>query len=488
MIALKKELQEKVRKLPNRPGVYIFHDDEGAVLYVGKAKSLKKRVSSYFRHGGFASPRLRKLVDSIGDLSFIRTESEAEALIVESRLIKKYQPFFNVELKMGERYPYLKITNEAFPRLEITRHKTVDGSHYVGPFTRVGDLRQLLRLIERHFPLRTCKSDLSKGPVRERPCVRYSLGRCSGACAGLTTEAEYGERVADVLLLLQGSAADLVERLRRRMDRAAADLAFEEAARLRDTIRSLWRLSRQRLSSTLSHDLDRETWAVLLRLQEILELPTIPWRIDGFDISHFSGKETYGVAVVFEQGLPNLSLYRRFAVKSLEGIDDFRALEEVVTRRYRRVLEGEEPLPQLVLIDGGPIQLEFAARALTALGLDELPVAALAKREEQVFLPGREQPLELPRSDRALHLLQRVRDESHRFALSSHRRGRDRRLRRSILEEIPGVGKKRAALLLTRFGSVQKIASLGLEELMALPGIGPETARRIIETLREETV
>jgi excinuclease ABC subunit C len=486
VISVTKKFQDKLKKLPNRPGVYLFHGEEGAILYVGKAKSLKKRVASYFRHNNFASPRLRKLVDSIRDLTFIRTESEAEALIVESRLIKRYQPFFNVELKMGERYPYLKITNEAFPRLEITRHKGSDGAHYVGPFTRVGDLRQLLRLIERHFPLRTCKSDLSRGPIRERPCVRYSLGRCSGACAGMVTEAEYGERVADVLLLLQGNAATLVERLRQRMDRAAANLAFEEAARLRDTIRSLWRLSRQRLSSTLSHDLDRETWSVLLHLQDMLALPTIPWRIDGFDISHFAGRETYGVAVVFEQGLSNPSLYRRFAVKSLEGIDDFRALQEVVGRRYRRSLEGEEPLPQLIVIDGGPIQLEFALKALTELGLEEIPIVSLAKRDEQLFLPHREKPIELPRSDSGLQLLQRVRDESHRFAISSHRSGRDRRLRRSVLEDVPGVGKKRAAHLLTHFGSVQNIASLEPEELTALPGIGPEMARRIIETLREE--
>ena len=485
-MSLTHPLQDKVKKLPLRPGVYLFHDGEGAVLYVGKAKSLRKRVASYFRHEGFASPRLRKLVELVQDLSYIRTESEAEALIVESRLIKKYQPFFNVELKMGERYPFLKVTDEPFPRLEITRHRSDDGGRYVGPFTRVGDLRRLLRLVERHFPLRTCRADLSRGALRERPCVRHALGRCSGPCAGLISEAEYGERVADVLLLLQGNAADLVERLRLRMDRAASNLAFEEAARLRDTIRSLWRLSRQRLSSTLSHDLDRETWSILLRLQQLLSLPTIPWRIDGFDISHFSGKETYGVAVVFEQGLPNPSLYRRFAVKSVEGVDDFRSLEEVVTRRYRRCLEGEEPLPQLVLIDGGPQQLEFAARALAALGLDELPIASLAKREEEVFLTGQEAPLELPLSDPALQLLQRVRDESHRFALASHRRGRDSRLRRSILEDVPGVGKKRAALLLTHFGSVQRIASLESAELTVLPGIGPEMARRIIETLREE--
>lgn len=481
------ELRSKLRSLPNRPGVYLFHGREGNVLYVGKAKSLKKRVASYFRHQNFASPRLRKLVASICDLSFIRTGSEAEALVVEARLIKKYQPFFNVELKMGERYPYVKITREDFPRLLVTRHREEDGALYVGPFTQVGELRQLLRLIERYFPLRTCASSLSKGPVRERPCVRYALGRCSGACAGLVSRADYGETVADVALLLQGNAADLVERLRRRMDVLASRMEFEAAARIRDTIRAIWRFTRQRVSLALKDDLDAGTWKTLLRLQDLLGLKTLPWRIDGFDISHMSGQETFGVAVVFEQGVPNPSLYRRFRIRGTDGIDDFRSINETVGRRYARVLEGEEPLPQLVLIDGGPQQLRFAGEALRELGLEDLPRVALAKREELIFLPERAEPLRLELTDPALQLLQRVRDEAHRYAITTHRSGRNRRLSRSVLEDAPGVGKKRAALLLGRFGSVQKLVRLTPEELAQVPGIGLTTARKILNYLEERT-
>lgn len=483
--SFEESLMAKIRSLPNRPGVYLFHGQDGTVLYVGKAKSLRKRVSSYFRHRNFASPRLRKLVQSISDLSSIRTGSEAEALVVEARLIKKYQPFFNVELKMGERYPYVRITGDAFPRLVITRHREDDGSVYVGPFTRVGELRQLLRLIERYFPLRTCAADLSRGPVRDRPCVRHALGRCSGACAGMVSRSAYCETVADVVLLLQGNAADLVERLRRRMDRLAGQMEFEEAARVRDTIRSIWRFTRQKISLALKDDLDTVTWNTLLRLQDVLGLPTIPWRIDGFDISHMSGRETFGVAVVFEQGVANTSLYRRFGIKVQEGVDDFRSINEAVGRRYARVLGGEEPLPQLVLIDGGPLQLRFAGDALNELGLEDLPRVALAKREELLFLPGREEPLRLSRDDPALQLLQRVRDEAHRFAITTHRAGRDRRLNRSVLEDAPGVGKKRAALLLGKFGSVQRIVALKPEEIARVPGIGIATARKILNYLEE---
>ena len=479
------DLREKVRALPDRPGVYLMHDGGGEVIYVGKAKSLKKRVSSYFRRQDYASPRLRRLVASIADISVIRTESEVEALIVEARLIKKYQPFFNVELKMGERYPFVKVTRERFPRILITRHREEDGGVYFGPFTRVSEIRQLLRLSEKYFPLRNCAREISLGSPEDRPCVRHALGRCLAPCAGLCSEGAYAERTADLLLLLSGKTADLVERLRKRMDRAAQDLAFEEAARLRDMIRGLWHYTRQRTNLSGQHHLDTETWHVLRRLQEALALKTLPWRIDGFDISHFSGKETYGVAVVFEQGEPNPSLYRRFLVRSLDdAVDDFRSLEEVVSRRYRRVVQGQEPAPQLILIDGGPQQLAFALDALREAGLGEIPMISLAKRHEEIYLPDRVAPLCLDRHDRALLLLQRVRDEAHRFAVSSHRRGRDIRLRRSALEDIPGVGKKRAVALLGAFGSPARIATLEPSELIRVPGIGLGLAEKILEGLR----
>jgi len=467
-----------------RPGVYLFHDENRTVIYVGKAKSLRKRVQSYFRHGGFASPRLRKLVSSIRDISFIRTETEAEALITEARLIKQYQPFFNIDLKMGERYPYVKITDEPFPRIVITRHREEgDGADYIGPFVSAGELRQMLRLVERFFPLRICGADSRGGKWAARPCVRYDLGRCLGPCAGLADPSEYRERVADIALLLRGQSASLVGRLRERMDKAAASMDFETAGRYRDTIRAIWRLSRRHVSMVFSDPLDGGTWKSLTQLQEVLSLPTLPWRIEGYDISHFAGGEAYGVCVVFEQGLPNPSLYRKYRIRTVEGIDDFRSIAEVLERRYKRVLEESGVLPQLILIDGGPGQLSFALEALKALGLAEVPVAAIAKREELLYVPGRGEPIRLPPENEALMLLQRVRDESHRFAIAASRRAGRKRMSRSSLEDVPGIGKILASRLLSRFGSVARISTLTPEEVSSVKGVSAEAAKRIIRHL-----
>ena len=479
-----------LKNLPDRPGVYLMRSGEGQVIYVGKAKSLKKRVSSYFRHDSFASPRLRKLVQSIADISVIRTGTDVEALVLEAKLIRKYAPFFNVELKMGDRYPYIKITPDPFPRIVVTRQRGKDGAIYFGPYVSAGAVRSLLRLVERYFPLRNCAREIIPSEAEKgtsRPCLQYSLGRCPGPCGGLVSPSAYRERVDDVILLLQGQSSQVVERLRKRMETAALALEFEEAARLRDTIRAIWRISRQRISSPLREDFDGDMWLNLNRLQDALGLPVLPWRIDGFDISHMSGRETYGVAVVFEQGLPNRSLYRRFKIRTVEGVDDFRSMEETVSRRYGQTLQGRDPLPQLVLIDGGPSQLDFARKALSALGLGDLPCAALAKEEELIYHSEDGRPLRLSSDDPALLLLQRIRDEAHRFAIESHRSSRSGRLPRSLLEEIPGIGKHRAAQLLGRFGSVRNLAGLTAEEISSAPGIGPGLAGQIVRFLKEKS-
>ena len=482
--AIKEKIAAILRSLPERPGVYIMRDAEGTVIYVGKAIKLRRRVSSYFRHSNFASPRLRKLVSLVEDISVIRTETEAEALIVEARLIRRYSPFFNVDLKMNDRYPYIRVTDEAFPRLEITRVKRDDGAVYLGPFVSAGNIRSLMRLAERYFPLRVCRADLKPDPGK-RPCIEYSLGHSMGACAGLCTQAEYRERVGDVILLLEGNTRELIERLHRRMDAAARRMDFEEAAHCRDTMRALWRISRQRVSSALQEDLDSETWHVLNQTQRAFGLRTIPWRMDAFDISHTAGHDTYGCCVVFEQGRPNPSLYRRFRIRGLaEGeVDDFASIEETVRRRYRHVLDQSEPMPQMALIDGGPVQLEFAMRALAELEM-ELPLVALAEREELLFLPNRpDAPIRLDRSSPVLQLMQRMRDEVHRFAITTHRRARNARMKRSSLEDIPGIGRARASQLLVRFGSTERIAALSTDELAGAPGVGPVLARKILEHL-----
>lgn len=485
-IFLKKdELLIHIKSFPDKPGVYMMHDGEGKIIYVGKAKSLKKRVSSYFRHSNFASPRLRKLVELIEDISTIRTETEIEALILENRLIKLYQPFFNVDLKMNERYAYIKITSEKFPRIVITRYRQDDDAIYIGPFVRVTEVRALLRLIERYLPLRYCSAEIKTSAKNKRPCMRYSLGHCLAPCAGLCTEKEYRERAADVIMMLQGKGIELVEKLRKRMDKAVQGLEFEEAAVLRDTIRAIWRVSRQR-NNIPEIDIGQDNfWETLNRLQRILELPMLPWRIDGFDISHTSGENTIGVVVVFEQGYPNTSLYRRFNIKTVEGIDDFRSMKETLLRRYKRCLEGEEPLPQLILIDGGPIQLEFASEALRELGLDKVPVISLAKEEEEIYLLCKKEPLRLDHTDPALRLLQYVRDESHRYAITSHRAARGKNFRRSKLEDIPGIGKAKAAQLITKFGSTRAIMEISEDLLASAPGIGPKLAKRIQDHLKE---
>ncbi|MDR1514860.1 MAG: excinuclease ABC subunit UvrC [Synergistaceae bacterium] len=473
-----------IRRFPDRPGVYLMHDSSGNTIYIGKAKSLKKRVASYFRHTGFASARLVRLVSEIADISTIRTESDAEAMILESRLIKLYQPFFNVELKMGEKYPFIKITQEDFPRVIVTRNRQNDGAVYIGPFVRVRDLRELLRLAERYFALRTCTAPIESGkPSRERACMRHVLGLCLAPCVKSCTVSEYRERVADLILLLSGKGADLASKLHKRMDAAASRMEFEDAARKRDMIRAIWRVSRQRLSTPAMLDGDAADWTPLKRLQEALGLQVLPWRIDGFDISHTAGENTVGVVVVFEQGISNPSLYRQFNIKTVEDVDDFRSMEETLTRRYKKCLEGREPLPQLIMIDGGPVQLDFARKALRELGLESIATVALAKREEEIYVPGESEPIRLDVNDPGLKLLERVRDEAHRFAITSHRKKREGKFKRSVLEDIPGLGKNRVAQLLSRFGSVRAIAKLKQLELAESPGVGPVLAERIVKAL-----
>lgn len=480
----KEELIKFVKGFPDRPGVYLMRDENGEIIYVGKAKSLRKRVSSYFRHT-HASPRLNKLVETIRDISTMRTETEIEALILENRLIKLYQPFFNVDLKMNERYAYIKITAEKHPRIIVTRVKMDDGAVYIGPYVRVSEVRALLRLVERYLPLRSCGGAEAK-PQNGRPCMKYSLGRCLAPCCGLCTENEYRDRVADVALLLQGHGAELVERLRKRMDRAAQEMKFEEAAHLRDTIRAIWRVSRQQNTIPEIPSGKDNFWEVLNSMQRVFNLPVLPWRIDGFDISHSAGNFTVGVAVVFEQGYPNPSLYRKFNIRTVEGIDDFRSMKETLTRRYKRCLEGQEPLPQLILIDGGPVQLEFAMQALDELGIHNIPIISLAKEFEEVYMPNQKEPVRLDHTDPVLRLLQHVRDESHRFAITSHRTRRGKSFTRSKIEEVPGIGRAKAAMLITKFGSVRAIKDLPPEELAAAPGIGPALAKRILAKLNEE--
>ncbi|MEG1501997.1 MAG: excinuclease ABC subunit UvrC [Synergistaceae bacterium] len=478
----REELIQLIKSFPEKPGVYLMYDIDEKVIYVGKAKKLRRRVLSYFRHSNFSSPRLKKLVETINDISTIRTESEIEALILENRLIKLYQPFFNVDLKMNERYAYIKLTQDKFPRLVVTRQKINDNAIYLGPYVRVSEIRELLRLIERYLPLRSCSQNIDK-QNKTRPCMRYSLGRCLAPCAKKCDENEYKDRVADVLMLLNGNSLELIEKLRNKMDFAARKLEFEESAKIRDTMRAIWRVSRQRNNiPDIPYGKD-DYWETLNSIQKLFKTDILPWRIDGFDISHTSGENTVGVVVVFEQGYPNTGLYRRFNIKTVDGIDDFRSIKETVLRRYSRSLKGQEPLPQLILIDGGPVQLEFAIEALNELNIKNIPVFSLAEEFEEIYLPNKREPIVLEKTDPVLKLFQQVRDEAHRFAITSHRNLREKKFKRSALEEIPGIGKKKAAQLITTFGSLKNILNISLEELSKTPGIGEKLAKKIHEKL-----
>lgn len=481
---MKDQLIERIKKFPEKPGVYIMHDANGDIIYVGKAKKLKRRVLSYFRHSNFSSPRLRKLVDTVNDIATIRTESEIEALILENRLIKQYQPFFNIDLKMNERYAYIRVTDEKYPRLLVTRTKHRSSGTYIGPFVKVSEVRDLLRLVERFFPLRTCSLNID-GILKRRPCMRYALGRCLAPCALKCNENEYKDRVADVMMLLQGNSLQLVEKLRGRMDKMSGQLRFEEAAKYRDTIKALWRVSRQHNNIPDIPVGSDNFWKTLNMTKELFNLPVLPWRIDGFDISHIQGNNKIGVVVVFEQGYPNVSLYRRFKIKTVDGIDDFRSIKETVKRRYMKSLIGQEPMPQLILIDGGPLQLKFAIEGMVELGVPNIPVIALAEEQEEIYIANKKEPLCLDRTNPVLRLLQHIRDESHRYAITSHRNARDKQFKRSFLEEIPGIGKVLAAELITRFGSVKAIQGVSLDELQKIHGIGPKLAKTILNKLSE---
>ena len=605
-----KDLKEKVAELPKAPGVYIFRGAQGEVLYVGKASSLRARVRSYFQAERNLPYKVRRLVREIADLEVIETASAAEALILEDALIKKHRPRFNVRLRDDKRYPYLKITKERFPRVQVVRRRGEDGARYFGPYTSSKSMRRVLKLAHKLFPIRTCNLDLDARRL-DRPCLLYHIGRCSGPCAGLVSEEEYRRYVEGAALLFQGRVDEVIETLKEEMAQAAAEERFEHAAHLRDQVRALERIrERQVVALPEPVDLDaigiavegergygmvlivrggrligREGFAlklpaetspaealeefldqyytratafpqevllpeeiedaeglslylsgrrggkvrvhvprrgerrelvemaqrnaqlslkraaaeelpeeeVLEELAEALGLSVRPWRIEAFDISNLKGQEATGSMVVFVGGCPRRDAYRRFRVRISGKPDDYAMMYEVLSRRLSHGLaELSDPavakgrfsdLPDLILVDGGKGQLSVALRALEEHGLTGIEVAALAKREELVYVPGRAEPIRLPRDSPALKLLQRIRDEAHRFAIEYHRRLRGRRALASLLDSVEGIGPKRRDLLLRRFGSLEGLRRASLEELLSVPGLPRAVAERLYKAL-----
>ena len=580
-------LEEKLKTLPNSPGVYIMKDAAGKIIYVGKAIVLKNRVRQYFHSNKNHGAKVKAMVAKIADFETIVTASEVEALILECNLIKKHRPRYNICLKDDKSYPYLKLTlAEKFPRVFVTRRLEKDGSKYFGPYTNGFAVKESLELLRKLFPLRTCK----KFPAR--PCLEFQIGRCLAPCVNKISAENYSILVKAVEKFLEGHTAEVEKDLETKMTAAAENLNFELAAKFRDVLLSVKKISEKQKIVTDAGNLDAvglarlnsevcaqiffvrdgkvlgrenfllngaadesdekavveflkqyysstkisaeeillpvsladedlkilsewlnvkitepkrgvkfelvematenakkfleekaaradlknaQTVGAVVELQKYLNLPKLPRRMECFDISHFQGAETVASMVVFENGAPDKKSYRRFKIRSTEGKpDDFLSMKEVTERRYSK---GEN-LPDLIVIDGGIGQLNSALEIIRGLGLN-VPAVGLAKQFELIFVEGKSEPVELPRGSQALYLMQRIRDEAHRFAITYHRKLRRKRNLKSELDNISGIGKKRRADLFKKFGSIQKIKSVKLEELLEIPSMNKTAAESL---------
>ena len=601
MIEAPESVAAKLPHLPESPGVYLWKDGDGTVLYVGKAKRLRSRVKSYFANDHLESPKTRGLVRNVRDLETIVVPTEAHALILEANLIKEYKPRFNIALRDDKSYPYIKVTvAEPFPRVWVTRHLVDDGSRYFGPYTDVGMMRRALNVVKRIFTVRSCNYDMPK-QMPERPCLDYFIKRCKAPCILAQTQVEYRAMIDEVLVFLEGRTNEVKKRVRERMELAAESLDFERAAELRDALNHLEQmeepivvmnieggdrdvigyardgddaaiaLMRIRGGKLLAREhqflanLEEEPDAAVLEaylvgsylpledraaevfvpfepnerelvetslertkvatpqrgprrelvdlatqnarhlleemrltgedteeragdpiyeLQRQLGLQKVPRSLVCFDISHAQGTDTVASCVWFQNGRPYRAEYRKFKVKTVEGIDDFASMNEVVTRYFTRRIEEQKTFPDLVVIDGGKGQLNAAHAALSRMGLAEMPLISLAKREEEIFVLGRSESLKLPRRSPALRVLQQARDEAHRFAITFQRKRRAARTITSELMRIPGVGEAKRRQLLAAFGSLQGVREASVDQIAALPGFGQKSAEKIVELLR----
>lgn len=466
------ELLPQIKKLPDSPGVYLMQDKRGAIIYIGKASSLKKRVGSYF-HRHLANDRTGLLVSQVKKIDVISTSSEAEALLLEASLVKQHRPKFNIDLKDDKSYPFLKITlGEEYPRLLVTRRKIADGSVYYGPFVEAGLLRQAVSILRRLFPMRTCH------PILKRLCLMYHIGQCTGPCVGQMTQEAYLQIVRELMMFLDGRRTQLIQDLAKRMREHSGKREYEQAARLRDQI--------QALSTVKAVGRVKPGREVLSQLKEALSLPHLPRRIEAFDISNISGKQAVGSMVVFLDGKPARSEYRRFRIREVSGVDDYRMMREVVKRRYTRVLNERLVLPDLVVIDGGRGHLKSAKQELNLLNLNDLPVIGIAKEHEHLFSYHRASPYIFPQSSPILHLIQHLRDEAHRFAIQYHRLLRKKEQVLSELDEIEGVGPRRKKLLLDHFRSLKRLKKASGCEIKQVKGIDEKTANQIVSYFSRE--
>jgi excinuclease ABC subunit C len=596
----------QLKALPAKPGVYLFKDKEGRVIYVGKAANLNSRVRSYFGAVSNLSAKIQRLVAKIQDFEFVVTNSEQEALILECNMIKKYTPRYNVHLKDNKTFPYLKIDiNQDWPGVYITRRVQKDGARYFGPFASAGSVRKTLRLIEKIFPFRSCSKRIEGKD--KRPCLDYYIRRCLGPCIGAVEKQEYHDVINEVILFLQGKQELILRELNTKMKSAAQQLQFEKAALLRDQITAIEEvIEGQRIAITLQgekdiiglaqnekqayvelffvrnnkligqdhfimegiqgespgqimtsfvkqyyssasyipplillqHSVDEpavlsewlgrqrrskvelqapkrgakkklvdtaaenavrgfelvqakemkvETISSALReLKTRLRLPKMPRRIECYDVSNIQGTLAVGSMVVLEKGGPKPVHYRRFRIKTVAGVDDYAMIQETLRRRFKRGLTGKGTwaiIPDLVLIDGGRGQLNAALEVRQELGLDSIPMVSLAKENEEVFIAGDPQPVCIAKDSPALHMLQRARDEAHRFAITYHQKLRHKERITSVLDSIPGIGPRRKKALLRKFGSIEAIKEASSEELSQTEGITLILAQKVKQYL-----
>jgi excinuclease ABC subunit C len=590
------QLLEKVAQLPFAPGVYLYKDSNSRVIYVGKAKSLRNRVRSYFSADHLAHPKTGSLIAEAQDVDYILVENEKEALALENNLIKQYQPRFNILLRDDKTYPYIKLTKEKHAKVFVTRRLRKDGSTYFGPYFPGNLAHRLVHFIHRYFLIPSCKVDLTR--FHPKPCLQYHIHRCLGPCVeGLVAPDKYAQAVRDTRLFLEGRHGDLAKELRARMEEAAADMRFEEAATTRDLLSTVEEMAQRQMMATANRDdadifayyaepplvavnlfhmrggsivdrreffwedqeafdpseffsslllqiyldqqyvpasihvpvdfEDRDTMEELLTekknrsveivtpqrgqkkamlnlvetnakhsfdarfrvlkpsskaiqeaAQDALNLPDPPRRIECFDISHISGTDKVASLVVWEDGRMKKADYRKFIIKTVEGNNDFASMAEVVTRRYTRLQEENQPFPSLILIDGGLGQLHAAADALEAIGVINQPLASIAKREEIIYVYGQEaDPVVLDRYSPVLHLIQIIRDEAHRFAITFHRTRRNAARLTSELDQIPGIGEKTRTKLLKHFGSSEQVREAS-EDSLAVQ-VGRAAAKKI---------
>lgn len=476
-------LKEKVRALPDKPGVYLMKDRLGRIIYVGKARSLKKRVSSYFQRGRAATvgqPKIRALIDLIADFDTVEVKSEPEALLLEGKLIKQWRPRYNTDFVDDKRFLLVRVDlAEELPRFRLTRLKKEDRSRYFGPFAHSGLLRKTLAQMRRQFGILLGDSNpqkLADGTWRLYDDVREEL---YGTENIVSTDA-YRRRVEDACAFLEGKSREWLETLRAEMTTAAVNQEFEKAAELRDVVFALEQtLRKTRRFERLDPTRPQGDEEALAALQRALQLANPPRTMECFDISHISGTFVVASMVHFADGRPDKNNYRRFQIKSFIGNDDFRAMEEVVGRRYRRLAEESRPFPDLVVIDGGRGQIGAALKAFVAADLTPPPLIGLAKQHETIIFPDERPPLNLPLNHPGLHLLQRLRDEAHRFANTYNATLRSKKIRESVLDDFMGLGPVRRAALLEHFGSIDRLRAASVEEIAEVDGFGSRKAAEL---------